>query len=41
MTMENDANEPQIRDIPKATLRGTSPELTGGQGFTFEDAVIF
>ena len=37
--MENDANEPQIRDIPKATLKGTSPELTGGQGFTFEDAV--
>lgn len=37
--MENDTNEPQIQDIPKETLRGTSPELTGGQGFTFEDAV--
>lgn len=39
MTMENDTNEPQSRDIPKTTPRGTSPELTGGQGFTFEDAV--
>lgn len=39
MTTKNDAHGQQIRGTPKATLRGTSPELTGGQGFSFEDAV--
>lgn len=36
---ENDAHDQQIRCAPKATPGGTSPELTGGQGFSFEDAV--
>lgn len=39
MKMQNDTNKPQIRGIPKATPREASPELTGGQGFSFEDAV--
>lgn len=39
MTMGNDTSESQIRDMPKAAPKGTSPELTGGQGFSFEDAV--
>lgn len=39
MTTENEAHRQQIRGIPKAAPSGTSPELTGGQGFSFEDAV--
>ena len=38
MTTENDAYGQQIRGT-LTTPRGTSPELTGGQGFSFEDAV--
>jgi hypothetical protein len=38
MTTENDAHGQQIRGT-LTTPRGTSPELTGGQGFSFEDAV--
>ena len=37
--MGNYTNELRIQDMPKKVPRGTSPELTGGQGFSFEDAV--
>jgi len=39
MTTINDAFGQQIQGTKEAIPRGTSPELTGGQGFSFEDAV--
>ena len=39
MTTENDAQGQQTPDTRQEAPSGTSPELTGGQGFSFEDAV--
>ncbi|PTT19391.1 hypothetical protein DBR12_12400 [Acidovorax sp. HMWF029] len=39
MTTEQGNNGQQTPDTTQVAPRGTSPELTGGQGFTFEDAV--
>ena len=39
MTTENSTHGQQTPGTPQETSSGTSPELTGGQGFSFEDAV--
>jgi len=39
MTTEKGSDGTKILDITQAASSGTSPELTGGQGFSFEDAV--
>lgn len=40
MTTDHASDGRQTRDTTQATSSVTSPELTGGQGFSFEDAVI-
>lgn len=39
MTTENSTHGEQTPGTPQEASSGTSPELTGGQGFSFEDAV--
>ncbi len=39
MMTQNDAAGQQTPGAPQEAPNGTSPELTGGQGFSFEDAV--